>query len=441
MPVCEGRPDESCPNKKNDKSVHLSQGDLMLCDACERYRFPEIFASTGNKKNATVSRGTAGAKSVQFAASSVDGATTSVHQIHAPIEAQKIIVNELLTYLCFYRNSGNITDTKKTLSCYYLPEEISNAKHILLNAFESTLHNSVFATKRRESSARSQVMAELDDIAGACDYLDKAGLLTEVQFVAVKLDRLPRCGPEELNLYSINERQNTFELNVNAMQQTLCAVESNINDIHVVQKDGFDTNFLTGKFEEFNSHISAQLDHMQQVCTAATTHLQQTCQKLADQVSSISGQFTHETSDNVDRSLNIVLFGVDENKDANIWRKKIDDVFQSLVGHSIDIVDMFRLGRYLSNKTRPVLIKLRSVWDCRLLLSSSRKLKGTRMFLARDEPVEVRRKATMERIKHRAEVDGKHVCVIDGQLIIDGTAVYSIVRGSLNRDYFTPADG
>jgi hypothetical protein len=37
---CEGRPDGPCPLKKNDKSVHLSQGDLMLCSACENFRFP-----------------------------------------------------------------------------------------------------------------------------------------------------------------------------------------------------------------------------------------------------------------------------------------------------------------------------------------------------------------------------------------------------------------
>ena len=45
MPVCEGRPGQSCPDNKNDKTVHLSQGDLMLCDGCERARFGDHLTS------------------------------------------------------------------------------------------------------------------------------------------------------------------------------------------------------------------------------------------------------------------------------------------------------------------------------------------------------------------------------------------------------------
>jgi hypothetical protein len=44
MPVCEGRSDGPCPDKRNDCSVHLSQGDLMLCDAREKVRFPCVEA-------------------------------------------------------------------------------------------------------------------------------------------------------------------------------------------------------------------------------------------------------------------------------------------------------------------------------------------------------------------------------------------------------------
>lgn len=43
MPACDGRPSEPCPDGRRDKSVHSTQGDLWLCDACERARFPEAF--------------------------------------------------------------------------------------------------------------------------------------------------------------------------------------------------------------------------------------------------------------------------------------------------------------------------------------------------------------------------------------------------------------
>ena len=47
MPLCEGRPDGacvSCPENRNDATVRLSQGDLMLCPACEKFRFPDLYS-------------------------------------------------------------------------------------------------------------------------------------------------------------------------------------------------------------------------------------------------------------------------------------------------------------------------------------------------------------------------------------------------------------
>ena len=42
MPRCDGLPDGHCPQNVNNRSVKLSQGDLMLCPACEAIRFPYI---------------------------------------------------------------------------------------------------------------------------------------------------------------------------------------------------------------------------------------------------------------------------------------------------------------------------------------------------------------------------------------------------------------
>jgi len=56
------------------------------------------------------------------------------------------------------------------------------------------------------------------------------------------------------------------------------------------------------------------------------------------------------------------------------------------------------------------------------------------MFLSRDKPIEIRRKATMERLKRHAQDDGKQVLVENDRLLIDGTgaAVFSLSRGCLN---------
>jgi len=138
MPVCEGRPEGPCPLKKNDKTVHLSQGDLMLCDACERYRFPVRSAPTPAASKLSVSevRDIPSSK-----VSSNIGGVEVISFVHDPTSAlevvtlggtasqmPKLIVSEVLSYLCFYRNSGNVINIKKTLGLFFLPDEISHAK-------------------------------------------------------------------------------------------------------------------------------------------------------------------------------------------------------------------------------------------------------------------------------------------------------------------------
>jgi hypothetical protein len=49
MPKCEGLPDGPCPQKVNNRTVKLSQGDLMLCPKCEAIRFPPMQVCSGSR--------------------------------------------------------------------------------------------------------------------------------------------------------------------------------------------------------------------------------------------------------------------------------------------------------------------------------------------------------------------------------------------------------
>jgi hypothetical protein len=67
------------------------------------------------------------------------------------------------------------------------------------------------------------------------------------------------------------------------------------------------------------------------------------------------------------------------------------------------------------------------VWDKRLIMSKRSKLKNydqRGVFIDSDEPVAVRRKQTFDRLKRKAEREGKRVSVSDGTLCIDDTAVF-----------------
>ena len=78
-------------------------------------------------------------------------------------------------------------------------------------------------------------------------------------------------------------------------------------------------------------------------------------------------------------------------------KSAIDDMSTHLIGKSVRVTDAFRLGRRgevnPQSRPRPVLIKLESCWDKRLLLASCRKLKGYsdhKLFIREDLPPEAR---------------------------------------------------
>jgi hypothetical protein len=126
---------------------------------------------------------------------------------------------------------------------------------------------------------------------------------------------------------------------------------------------------------------------------------------------------------------------VQEDRDASVWRHKFNDVLHFVAEQPVDTVDMFRLGRHDANKCRPILGKLRKVWDRRLILSKRHKLKDysqNGIFIDSDEPIEVRRKQTLERMKRKAEREGKNVCVSDGVLSIDDVAMFSLTDDLLH---------
>jgi hypothetical protein len=137
-----------------------------------------------------------------------------------------------------------------------------------------------------------------------------------------------------------------------------------------------------------------------------------------------------------ERQRNIIIFGVPENRDAAAWRKNVDDILHFVVGYPVDVTDVFRLGRYDPNKRRPILANLRTIWDKRLILNKRSKLRiysQHGVFINSEEPVEARRAQTIERLRYKAQRDGKQVRVEDGVLYIDEIAVFSLRDGYLNK--------
>ena len=98
-----------------------------------------------------------------------------------------------------------------------------------------------------------------------------------------------------------------------------------------------------------------------------------------------------------DRSNNVILFGLPESSLLSM-KSAIDDMSTHLIGKAVRVIDAFRLSHKSvagdsHSRPRPVLIKLESCWDKRLLLAACRKLKGYsdhKRFIREDLPPEAR---------------------------------------------------
>jgi len=344
------------------------------------------------------------------------------------LSADMYTENELLAYASFYRDRANSEALRSTLLAFYSPDDISAAKKVVVSKFYQQLGSSMLTAERRNSATREAHEAEIEDIIGMFDLLDTSNVLSDHKFVAMKLDNLPKYGPEEINPAALVERQVRTEATVKDIAATVEQLYS---------RSTIDESASVRKLDSMLCDMQQKVDSFQTSVCTTLNNLQLACSRSTDVISSRGS--TGAQAHVVDRAQNIVMFGIKEDRDMSIWRSNVDEVLQFVVGHAVDVVDMFRLGRFIPNSSRPrpVLVKLRVVWDKRTVLSNCSKLKHFRqgeVFIAPDEPLEVRRTKTLDRLKSRATAAGKHVAVNDGVLVIDGVEVFSLLNGFIHRN-------
>lgn len=100
------------------------------------------------------------------------------------------------------------------------------AKRSLIQKFSSLLGSCLLLAERRNSTALSAWDAEVDDIIGIFDVLHAQGALSNISFVAVKLDNLRKFDPEEVNVSHIVERQARVESAFNNIAFTVQQLSS-----------------------------------------------------------------------------------------------------------------------------------------------------------------------------------------------------------------------
>ena len=72
--------------------------------------------------------------------------------------------------------------------------------------------------------ARAAHDAEAEDIIKLMEMLDNLDDLNKTRFAAVAMDRLPKYGPEEINIYAVVDRQQILETKIEDAKRQLTQV-------------------------------------------------------------------------------------------------------------------------------------------------------------------------------------------------------------------------
>jgi hypothetical protein len=158
--------------------------------------------------------------------------------------------------------------------------------------------------------------------------LDRDGALTSTVFAAVDFDHIPHCGPEEVNICAVVDRQDRADASIAELTH---AVES----------------LLAERAESATKSECAAVHKVETVVDAVNVHLTaQSIIRLNDLMHCVP-TFTSLfplprnapviTINDADRSMNIVVYGVAEDKTSSTWHARLAAALQHVAGRPVDI--------------------------------------------------------------------------------------------------------
>ena len=195
-------------NKCNDcdlvsTAVKLRQGDLMLCEACNRIRFPPLYQNRSNSSS--------------YAETNPKTVVQSNNEPEKVTYNTDMYQNELLSYVMYYYNCSSVECIKKSVLSFYTPEEINEAKEQLWSTNEGKINCSKH--KRNSTPTRAAHEADLADILNVIVDLDRQGDIYLGKYYAINIGRLPKCAPEEFNSFAMIDRMRALEIQLSEVKE------------------------------------------------------------------------------------------------------------------------------------------------------------------------------------------------------------------------------
>ena len=280
-----------------------------------------------------------------------------------------LLVDVVLSFVKAYRLKSDKESLTSVVTERFSAKEVEAAKGSLweyckvdLEAMDLVFH------VRRDSDRRSQLAANLEDILQMFEALDSLEKIPHIHCEAFDLLRLP-----PLSLDPVAEQ-------VQCNSQTLKSLASVIEKL-----ENKLSSFIDSPKQRSYATMASSVPLAQPSVPAQQSQSQ----------ASLPAQRTSSRSPLADgRECNVILFGLPENQTIVEAKGVVDEMFAFLSGKQVQIKDILRLGRFRSpaspsssSRPRPLLIKLCTVWDRKLLLlrkSNLREFHIKRLFLRED---------------------------------------------------------
>ena len=267
-----------------------------------------------------------------------------------------VFCDPVLIFVKAFRLKGDANALKHAALSRFSTSMLLNAKKLLWEHCDEDLHSLALPlTSRRGSEKRSQAAADLEDILLAFTKLDEVDKIPLIFCEASELVQLP-----PISVDPIGEM-------ISGNAASLKLLDDKISQIQD------DLNGLSSKFDSGYSSVTPPAVSYSDAVRSPPNPVS---------VPPIEGSILS----NRIRSHNLIVFGLPEVKSLPELKESVDELLTFVAGRPVPLNDLFRLGRLnkptsqvasseAPTRPRPVLLKVSSAWDRRLILSTVRKLR------------------------------------------------------------------
>ena len=267
-----------------------------------------------------------------------------------------VFCDPVLIFVKAFRLKGDANALKHAALSRFSTSMLLNAKKLLWEHCDEDLHSLALPlTSRRGSEKRSQAAADLEDILLAFTKLDEVDKIPLIFCEASELVQQP-----PISVDPIGEM-------ISGNAASLKLLDDKISQIQD------DLNGLSSKFDSGYSSVTPPAVSYSDAVRSPPNPVS---------VPPIEGSILS----NRIRSHNLIVFGLPEVKSLPELKELVDQLLTFVAGRPVPLNDLFRLGRLnkptsqgacseAPTRPRPVLLKVSSAWDRRLILSTVRKLR------------------------------------------------------------------